>query len=362
MADIARRAGVSAATVSMSLRNKPNIPLATRERIVELARQLGYQTNPFVSALMRSRRRGRPIVGHPVLALVCALDAPGAWRDSPSPTRRLTYEGARERAGVHGYQGQEFWLHQDGMTPGRFSEMLRARGIQGILLGPRPDEALPPDLHWDYFSTVSLSVPIPSLTLPTVCNDHYFSSLHAVQECHLLGYRRPGLILRQSHRELFQGRWEAGFSTAQASLPGIEATAPLYAQRLGESDPFEIVEFKRWLRAERPDVIIMLSPGIEWVEHVLLRLGRRVPRDIGLVGLSCPEMGDRVSGIYQNGRLMGATAVDMLVGMVERHETGLPAQAVTTMIEGVWNPGTTVRPLLVPVAKRRARQIHVGAT
>ena len=63
------------------------------------------------------------------------------------------------------------------MSNERFSEMLRARGIQGVLISPLADGAALPALNWDYFSAVSLSVPQPALTVTTVCNDHYFSSL-----------------------------------------------------------------------------------------------------------------------------------------------------------------------------------------
>jgi LacI family transcriptional regulator len=341
MQDIARRAGVSAATVSMSLRNKPNIPAATRARIAAIARRLGYKPNPYVSALMRTRRSGRALASRPVVALVNALDQADAWRDAPAAIRRRMREGALLRASELGYEGQEFWLHQEGMSPDRFSEMLHARGIQGLLLGPRPDGAPPPPLRWDYFSAVSLSVPLPTLTLRTVCNDHFFSSLRAVLECHRLGYRRPGFVLRASHRVVFQGRWEAGFAAGQQSAVGIEPTQPLFVESVEEVATFQVPVFSRWLKRENPDVIITL--GHDCIEAVLLKLGYRIPRDIGLVGLSCPEPMHRVSGIYQNGELIGATAMEILVGHLERHEKGLPTHGVTTMVEGMWNPGETLR-------------------
>jgi hypothetical protein len=69
----------------------------------------------------------------------------------------------------------------------------------------------------------------------------------------------------------------------------------------------------------------------------------RVPEDVGLAVLACPRLGDICSGVFQNGKLIGASAVDMLVSMVERHERGLPAQATTLMVEGQWNEGRTLR-------------------
>ena len=58
---IAAQAGVTQATVSMSLANNPRIPAITRERIQAIARKLNYQPNPYVSTLMRIRRQGKPL-------------------------------------------------------------------------------------------------------------------------------------------------------------------------------------------------------------------------------------------------------------------------------------------------------------
>jgi DNA-binding LacI/PurR family transcriptional regulator len=337
MKSIAAQAGVTQATVSMSLANNPRIPSATRERIQAIAKKLGYQPNPYVSTLMRIRRAGKPLKDKPALALVCAQRTADGWRNNSSATIRQMREGALERATMRGYRAQELWLHRDGMSNERFSEMLHARGIQGLLLSPLAEGDPPPALHWEYFAAVSLSVPLPSLTVTTVCNDHYFSSLQAVRECRRRGYRRPGLLLRKIHQNRFQGRWEAGVLVAGQMLPGLTLTAPLYVDDFKPAAPI-----LRWLKKEKPDVII--SPAGPLLNDILARAGWKIPRDIGTVWLACPTLGDPISGIWQNGRMIGALAVDALVSQVERHERGLPEQATTLMVEGQWNEGLTLRP------------------
>lgn len=353
MDDIARRAGVSVATVSLSLRNEPRISVAMRETITAIARELGYEPNPYVSALMRSRRSGRPVSDRPLLAFVCALEHPDAWRNAVSPTRRQIREGAFRRAAERGYEGREFWLHQDGMSPERFSEMLHARGIQGVLLGPLPDNAPPPALRWEYFSAVTLSVPLPSLNIHAVCNDHYFSARRAIEECHKLGYRRPGLVLRSSHRAFFQGRWEAGCYAAQQSLGGMASLRPLFVESLDNPEAVDLGSFNRWLDRERPDVVVALN--WECVAGVLRRAAISVPEDMGLVALCCPEKGAPISGMYQDGYHIGATAADVLISAVERHEKGVPVHALSTMIEASWNPGATLRARPLVEAPRAAK-------
>src|SRR3954470_14297607 len=222
MKTIAAQAGVTQATVSMCLANNPRIPPDTRARIQAVADRLGYRPNPYVSALMRIRRQGRAHREMPVIALVNGLDDPTAWRKTAPTTVRLMREGAVERAALRGYRTQEFWLHQDGMSADRFSGMLHARGIHGLLLGPLTFGAALPALKWEHFSAVRLGVPLPALTITTVCNDHFFSALQAVRECHRLGYRRPGLVMLRSHRERFHGRWDGGLLVGRHLLADLK--------------------------------------------------------------------------------------------------------------------------------------------
>jgi DNA-binding LacI/PurR family transcriptional regulator len=340
MKTIAGQAGVTQATVSMSLANNPRIPAATRERIQAIARRLNYRPNPYVSTLMRIRRQGLPLKDKPALALVCAQRTAEGWRNHPAPTIRQMREGALARATLRGYRAQEFWLHRDGMSNERFSDMLHARGIQGMLISPLAEGDPTPALRWAHFAAVCLSVPLPALTITTVCNDHYFSSLQIVRECHRRGYRRPGLLLRRSHQMRFQGRWEAGFTVGGEMLRDLRLVRPLYVD-----DWEDLAPILAWLKKEKPDVII--TPAADVVVGPLERAGLKIPRDIGLALLACPALGDRCSGVYQNGALIGALAVDALISLVERHERGLPEQATTLMVEGQWNEGRTLRPAAV---------------
>ena len=337
MKSIAAQAGVTQATVSMSLANNPRIPRPTRERIQAIAKKLGYHPNPYVSTLMRIRRQGKPLKDKPALALVCAQRSPNGWRDHPAPTIRQMREGAFERATLRGYRAQEFWLHRDDMSSERFSEMLHARGIQGLLISPLADGDSPPLLHWEYFAAVSLSVPLPSLTLTTVCNDHYFSSLQVMRECHRRGYRRPGLVLRRVHQSRFQGRWEAGFLVAGEMLPDVKLGKPFYVDEWNE-----VPRILSWVKREKPDVLITPAPDV--MSNILRQDGWRIPEDIGVAALACPQLGDSFSGVFQNGKMIGALAIDTLISLVERHERGLPEQATTLMVEGQWNEGKTLRP------------------
>ena len=57
--DVAQRAGVSTATVSRALRGLPSVSPSTRDQIIHIAEELGYDIKPVVSRLAR----GRKVVG-----------------------------------------------------------------------------------------------------------------------------------------------------------------------------------------------------------------------------------------------------------------------------------------------------------
>ncbi len=55
--DVARRAGVSTATVSRALRNRPHVTAGTRQRVIEAASALRYVANPNASRLASGHSR-----------------------------------------------------------------------------------------------------------------------------------------------------------------------------------------------------------------------------------------------------------------------------------------------------------------
>ena len=72
-------------------------------------------------------------------------------------------------------------------------------------------------------------------------------------------------------------------------------------------------------------------------------LGKSVPKDIGVVILSCHTKDDTVSGIFEFPKLLGAQAAEILVRKIMLNEVGLPEHPLTFSVNGMWNPGTTVR-------------------
>ena len=333
LASIGREAGVTATTVSLALRNHPRLSRMTVERVQRTAARLGYRMNPYVSVLVRAR--GKRAASGAVIAVVSAHPQPDLWLTSRSPTVQDIRSGIREAAIAKGYTAQEFWLHRNNLSPEQFGRMLLVRGIRGLVLVGFAEPAAP-KLPWHEFSAVTIGRPIGPMAIPIVSSDYHHASVTAVERCYQLGYRRPGFVVERRHGERLQRRWEAGFISAQHAFPDLAVTTPLHL-----TDWSDVGTFARWYRSQQPDVII--GHG-EMIEPLLLQSVRqKAPEDVGLISLSCPGVGQRMSGMYQQGRLVGRSAVDFLVSMMENNERGVPSRQLTLTIPGTWNPGTTLR-------------------
>lgn len=335
MREIARITGVSIATVSKSLTNKSDISASTRQRVLAVCERLGYKTNPLVAALMRSRRRHTSPASGLTLAYTTAFPTADGWRKHPSPIFRQLFAGAEARAEERNYRLEHHWLFRDGMSNQRFSQVLEARGIKGILLAPVPYTHTAIELNWPAFSTVVLGLTPSTRQFHRVTTDYYQSMLLVMEHCRQSGYRRPGLAVRMETVARLEYRWEAAYLVAQQRLGLSQTAKPLIVE---EWTPENV---GRWLRREKPDVVI--GPVLGRLEELITASGKRVPEDIGLVGLLVPRPGDRLAGVLQDGEILGATAVDQLISQIERNETGIPNHPITHTMLGRWNPGRTIR-------------------
>jgi DNA-binding LacI/PurR family transcriptional regulator len=138
------------------------------------------------------------------------------------------------------------------------------------------------------------------------------------------------------HRQHFHARWDGGLIVGRHLIPRFKQAETLVLEDWDHLEPIG-----KWLQKEKPDVIV--SPASDVLLGHLQKLGYRVPRDIGVASLACPDKNHVCSGIWQNGRLLGATAVDNIISMLEHNERGLPQQTRAIMVEGIWNEGQTLR-------------------
>ncbi|EIQ01931.1 transcriptional regulator [Opitutaceae bacterium TAV1] len=334
--DIARAAGVTQATVSLALRNHPAIKPETVALVHEAARKLGYSPDPYLSGLSSYRKRIRPPELRATLAWL-SNDADGSvcWKNRPA--FEAYHTGAAARAAELGYRLEDHCLRSPGMTPSRLAGILHARGIQGLLLAPQPQPSSRlDDFPFDHFSAVTFGYTLAEPRLHLVTWHQFRAMEMAFRRLLSLGYRRPGLALAVETDERSDRNWSSAFRSEQGHhLPAARRVPSLVEADLTRE------RVLGWFRRYRPDVVLAMWPCVrDW----LAEAGVSVPQDTGFALLSVPEDNRHFSGLCENPRAIGAKAVEFVVDMIHRFETGIPAMQVCMLVEGSWCDGTTLLP------------------
>jgi LacI family transcriptional regulator len=333
--DIAAKAGVSRATVSLALRNHASISPETRARIQQIAERLGYRPNPLVSALMSHQRRGKPQrPTHLGLAMVINFSRKQRWQTFLSED---LLSSASTRAEQLGYHLEEFWLGDADLRPEQLSSILYRRSVPGLIIAPLPEAHGHIQMEWENFSAVAIGYSLLTPHLHRVTTNRFQAMRLAVKHLRQLGYQRLGLALRLDQDARVDHQWGAAFAWEQQNTVAKARAAPLVVPEQDWNEQ----NFGRWFKANKPDVILGYDPEIlEWLK----RLKLSVPDDVGFAHLWAPDNSGTFAGIYHNPPAIGVACVDFLVGMIQRNERGLPPSSQTLLLETSWQNGKTIRP------------------
>jgi DNA-binding LacI/PurR family transcriptional regulator len=294
---------------------------------------MGYRTNATVANLMAQLRASRTPKYQATLGLL------NVSSDSRTLTGLCTFrewvKGCRERAEQLGYGLDPFWLHEPGISPSRLTKILDSRNIRGLVIAALLDRTGLPeefDAIWKRFACVVVGVQPAWPPLNFSTNDQFSTALHAVQHLWNYGYRRIGLVLSPEVDAMVERRFSAGF---WAALEGFEGSERLPAFPF---QPGREVSFRAWYRQHLPDAIVCVHDEVKkWIADMDLK----VPEDVALAHLDRHEDLADWSGMYQNNTLVGAAAVDMLVGQLHRNEVGLPEFPKASFIQSTWVDGPT---------------------
>lgn len=315
-------------TVSLALRDQPELPKSTRERIQKLAEEMGYRPDPALAALNRYRAKVRQTAQGATLAYLTAFETETGWQKC---FLQRTFEGAHKRAKELGYRLEHFWLREPGLTAERLADILQNRGIRGVLVAPLPRPGRM-EFPWARFSAVAIGPSLVEPVLHSVCNNHYQSMLLALENIASAGHQRIGLILDPEVDQRHQQKYLAAFTMFQQNRCEAETRVlPL----LAHPPSGEIVS--QWLQTQSPDVVISHDDhGIEWLRQG----GAAVPEQVRFVSLI--RNGDKsITGIETFPEQIAAAAVNRLNQLLHDNETGVPELPTCLMLSGSWIVGTT---------------------
>ncbi|WP_199441937.1 LacI family DNA-binding transcriptional regulator [Umezawaea beigongshangensis] len=263
MSDVARAAGVSAATVSRALRGEPGVSEATRRNVTEVAKRMRYAIARDASSLAGGRRYAIAVLASDVGRGEVLAGAEGALRQA-------------------GYDVLLYVLGDAAARAGFFEEMPLGRRVDGVLLlSVTPDEG-------EAQALAGLGVPVVSVADGDLTEALRLAAAHLIG----LGHHDIALVLPEGVDETYDE-----VLTAQGLAVRPEWTVWCSPTVIGGEQVVDVL-----LDAERLPTAVISSSG-EAALGVFLRLrrdGREVPADVSIVSLEGKELT----------RAVGLTAVE----------------------------------------------------
>ena len=330
--DIALRCGVSVGTVSKALNGRGDIGEATKQRILETAKELGYTANSAARALKTNRTYSIGIV-------FTDLRGSGFMHEYFAST----LNSFRQEADRCGYD-ITFISGNMGRTNTSYLQHARYRGLDGVAV-----------ICADFFDPLIQELVYSDL--PVISLDHAFNNRAAVLSDNTRGLETlVRYVYEKGHRRIayIHGNPTAvtenrlmGFYRACEAL-GLEIPDE-YIAECEYHEPVSCYKATKRLLAlpERPSCIFF-SDDYSYIGGInaIYEEGLRVPEDISIVGYDGIHMAKMVSPRLttwqQNTEELGRIAAEQLIKRIEHPRTALPKHII---VEGRLLEGETVRQL-----------------
>lgn len=330
---LAKEAGVHHTTFSRALRNDPKLPEETRARLQALAEKKGYRADALVTRYMTALQRGKSNGSLESIGLLTSVTRMGEGNE---PFQAFCQTISR-RAGELGYRIEELWMNEPEMTTARMNKIIRARGIEGLIIPPN-------------FATGGSHLSLDLSNLAVVLHHHavWRPQLHRVESNDFQNmltvmkalrrkkYRRIGLVLLMDLSRATGHEREGAYHYYHAMHSDLMKLAnPTFCCK-----GFDDEGLLKWVKAEKPDVVVGVMP-----DHAdfFRSHGIRVPEDLGCVATSVNSWDPPTAGIDMRAEDIDRAAVDVVVAQINRNEKGVPKIPRQIVVEGVWRDGPTVR-------------------
>jgi DNA-binding LacI/PurR family transcriptional regulator len=272
--DLARRAGVSPATVSRVLNGKPGASRETREAVIAAMNDLGYE--PPGRAPGRARGQVGVIVP-----------------DLTNPVFSAFAASIEYLVAVNGYIPVLCTLPGGGVPEDEYVELLLDQGVSGIVFvcAAHADGRASTERYQRLRGRVPFVLvngTRPEIGAPTIANDDATAIETAVGHLAALGHTRIGLAMGP-HRFIPSRRKIDGFRTGLARHLGIKDATPHIATSMftvegGQSAAHELLESGHTAIACGSDLMALGAIRAAAVA------GLRVPDDISVVGFDDSPM------------------------------------------------------------------------
>ncbi|MEO5715946.1 MAG: LacI family DNA-binding transcriptional regulator [Luteolibacter sp.] len=331
--DLAKLAGVSHVTVSLALRDSPQISAAMREKIKAIADEHGYRPDPMLSALSNYSRSKAEVKFHAVVGWINAWKEPAKLRDYEEFEAYWT--GANGAAQKLGYRLEEFRVGGD-ISPQRLHRILSSRGIGGLLLPPHSEQPDWEDFPWENYFVVKFGRSLRQPQTHLVTADQVLNTVAAFEKMQELGYKRIGFVTNEPYLRVHGHLFEAGYVIAQHAIAARQRLPVLSLVGLKPTE--HASQLDSWVRKYRPDAIFS---DIKGILALLQKAKLRVPADVAVAATTLMDTGTD-SGIDQHPEEIGRVGMLLLNSIINDRAIGTPSIFRQVLVEGSWVQGTSM--------------------
>lgn len=334
---VASAAGVAPITVSRVFRGASHVSPDTRERVLSAAKRIGYRPDPLFARLMSLVRSAKRKETHPAIGVVRDDILEDDLHDPAY--QYVSTDDIRNRAERHGYLVEEFSLGRGGITPRRLTSILRARGIEGLVISPQSSRLNFSALDYSLFATATLGYGLQSPYLHRACTNMWQGILGAAETLTSRGYRRIGLAITDWIDARLDHTYSGALLYYQQRVPPGDRVPRLIFPANNPAHGREA--FCAWVKEFRPDVVISFHLYVpDWLVN---DLGLRIPDDIGLVVHDWTDAMRGFAGINHCRPIVAAAAVDMVATQLMQNEHGIPVIPKQILVPPTWVDGPSIR-------------------
>lgn len=304
--DIARLAGISRATASRAINNRPDVSPAVRQRVQEILQQTGFQPNAAAHSLAIQRSD--------MIGLVIARSVRGIFSDPYFP--RLA-EGIAQACNQHHHTFSLFVEYEPEML---FRRITRRGFLGGAIVQVEGlDNPLIPKLvQQSSLPVVVVGRPPTEAQVSYLDVDNAGGACQAVTHLIRLGHRRIGTLTGPLSSGSGQDRL-AGYRRALQEH-GLEIDDSLIVE--GDYTEDGGYRLARTVMTRQPTALFVGSDSMaRGVLHALKEMGLVVPRDVAIVSFDdlppATIASPLLTTVRQPIKRIGVQAVEMLLDMIE---------------------------------------------
>ena len=304
IADVAKLAGVSTATVSRALSGADGVSAQVRKKVSETADRIGYRPNELARSLRTTRTR--------TLGLVVS--------DVVNPFFGELAVAIEEAAHASGFSVILCNTNEDTSRQDEYIQLLRARQIDGLLLTPALDES--PALRaaaLEGIPMVFVDRALPAVEVPVVRADGRRATKDLVD--HLVGLGHERIAIISGPRQTLTGRERLDAFRARMRRHGLRVPRELirvgnFQMRSGRVAAAELLDL------DEPPTAVFAADNLMALGalHEIRRRGLRIGRDLALAGFDDPPwfqlLDPPMTTVAQPVKKLGELAVETLLQTV----------------------------------------------